>query len=81
MPCALEGKTILITGAAGGIGGETARVCAEQGAALVLADRDAPEALAAELRALGATAGAIAFDVTDRAAAEAAVRSLSLIHI
>lgn len=48
VPYALEGKTILITGAAGGIGSETARVCAEQGAALVLADREAPEALAEE---------------------------------
>jgi 3-oxoacyl-[acyl-carrier protein] reductase len=76
VPYALEGKTILITGAAGGIGSETARVCAEQGAALVLADREAPEALAAELRAQGSAAQAIAFDVTDRAAAEAAVQRL-----
>ncbi len=76
MPCALEGKTILITGAAGGIGSETARVCAEQGASLVLADREAPEALAAELRKQGVQARAIAFDVTDRAAAEAAVAGI-----
>ena len=76
MPCALEGKTILITGAAGGIGSETARVCAEQGASLVLADREAPVALAAELRQQGVKARALAFDVTDRAAAEAAVAGI-----
>lgn len=73
MHCALEGKTVLITGAAGGIGSATAQVCAEQGATLVLADRQAPEDLAARLRTQGAQARAIAFDVTDRAAVEAAV--------
>ncbi|AUA56143.1 3-oxoacyl-[acyl-carrier-protein] reductase FabG [Achromobacter spanius] len=76
MPCALEGKTILITGAAGGIGSATARVCAEQGASLVLADRDAPEPLAAELRARNVPARAVAFDVTDRAATEAAIAGI-----
>ncbi|WP_334160491.1 SDR family NAD(P)-dependent oxidoreductase, partial [Achromobacter insolitus] len=69
MPRALEGKTILITGAAGGIGQATAEVCAEQGASLVLADREAPQELAERLARDGAQARAIAFDVTDRAAA------------
>ena len=37
-PYSLEGKTILVTGAAGGIGGEVARQCAKSGARLVLTD-------------------------------------------
>ena len=37
-PFSLEGKTILITGAAGGIGSETARVLVGLGARLVLTD-------------------------------------------
>lgn len=76
MPRILEGKTILITGASGGIGSETALVCGEQGASLVLADREAPQALAASLRTQGVPARAIAFDVTDRAAAENAIAGI-----
>ena len=37
-PFDLTGKRILISGAAGGIGSATARLCAEQGASLVLVD-------------------------------------------
>lgn len=37
-PYTLEGKTILITGGAGGIGSEVARVCAKLGARIILTD-------------------------------------------
>ena len=37
-PFDLTGKRILISGAAGGIGSATARLCDEQGASLVLVD-------------------------------------------
>ncbi len=58
---------------AGGIGGATARACARLGADLVLADLEAPQALADELRALGRTVAAYGFDVCDRAATEQVV--------
>jgi NAD(P)-dependent dehydrogenase (short-subunit alcohol dehydrogenase family) len=69
----LANRNILVIGAAGGIGQATARALALQGARLVLADRSAPEALAAELGAAGTSARAAACDVADRGAVEALV--------
>jgi NAD(P)-dependent dehydrogenase (short-subunit alcohol dehydrogenase family) len=45
-PYSLEGKTVLITGGAGGIGSEVARVCSKMGARIILTDirEDALEA-------------------------------------
>ena len=37
-PYTLEGKTVLVTGGAGGIGSEVARVCSKLGARIVLTD-------------------------------------------
>jgi rhamnulose-1-phosphate aldolase/alcohol dehydrogenase len=50
-PKSLEGRVAVITGGAGGIGGATARRLLDEGAAVVLLDRDAPslEAAASEL--------------------------------
>jgi len=72
----LKEKTVLITGAAGGIGGATAGVCAGLGAGLVLADVQEPHDLARRLRERGASVRTLAFDVRDRAAAEAAVAGI-----
>lgn len=60
----LEGKRALITGAAGGIGGATARAFAREGARLALVDLDgaALESLRAEL---GGEVLALAGDVSD----------------
>ncbi|HWC07948.1 MAG TPA: SDR family NAD(P)-dependent oxidoreductase, partial [Solirubrobacterales bacterium] len=68
----LDGKSILITGAASGIGEATARKAAAEGAKLVLADlNDAKgEALSAEL---GDGAVFTVCDVTDEGSVEATV--------
>jgi 3-oxoacyl-[acyl-carrier protein] reductase len=66
----IKGKVAFITGAAGGIGGATARLFAQAGAHLALFDRDGAgaEGLARELEASGARAIGGAFDVRDFAA-------------
>lgn len=54
-PYSLEGKTILVTGGAGGIGSEVARVCSKLGARIVLTDirEDALETALASLTIVG----------------------------
>jgi NAD(P)-dependent dehydrogenase (short-subunit alcohol dehydrogenase family) len=71
----VEGKVALVAGAGGGIGGAGAEGIAREGAAVVCADIDAAaaEATAARIRAAGGRATAIALDVRDRSAVDAAV--------
>jgi NAD(P)-dependent dehydrogenase (short-subunit alcohol dehydrogenase family) len=66
----LAGRRAIVTGAAGGIGTATARRFCEEGAQVVLADRDGAQASAAatELRAAGHQAHSREADVTDEAA-------------
>ncbi|MBK9169454.1 MAG: glucose 1-dehydrogenase [Bryobacterales bacterium] len=59
----LTGQTAVVTGAATGIGEAIARRLASAGAAVVIADRDAPAA-EATARAIGGDAFAVAVDVT-----------------
>jgi 3-oxoacyl-[acyl-carrier protein] reductase len=69
-------KRALVTGGSGGIGAAICRALAEAGHEVLVhanRQRDKAEALAAEIRAAGGQASALAFDVTDRAAAEAAL--------
>jgi len=61
-----QGKTVLITGAAGGFGSATAEAFAEAGARLVLSDRD-KDALRAFADTLDAEVVTLAGDVTDPA--------------
>ncbi|GAC1330299.1 MAG: SDR family NAD(P)-dependent oxidoreductase [Mycobacteriales bacterium] len=61
----------LVTGAASGIGAATARLLAERGARVVLADRDraAADHVAADIVAAGGRGDVVDLDVTDAAAA------------
>jgi NAD(P)-dependent dehydrogenase (short-subunit alcohol dehydrogenase family) len=68
----LPGRAALVTGAARGIGLDTARRLAARGCAVALVDRDA-ELAAHEARALGPRALALGADVSDRAAVQAVV--------
>jgi gluconate 5-dehydrogenase len=74
-PFSLDGKTALVTGAARGIGRAIANALAGAGARVVLNGRSqaALDAVAAEMRASGATVETSAFDVTDPAGVRAAV--------
>jgi NAD(P)-dependent dehydrogenase (short-subunit alcohol dehydrogenase family) len=83
----LRGKTAFITGAASGMGRGMARIFAQEGINIALADIDAAmlEEARAEVAAFGATARSYALDVSDRAAfyrvADAAERDFGKIHI
>ena len=72
-------KRALVTGGSGGIGAAICRALAEAGhEVLVHANRqiDKAEALAADIRAAGGQASALAFDVTDRSATAAALEAV-----
>jgi glucose 1-dehydrogenase len=71
----VEGKVVLVAGAGGGIGGAGAEGLAREGAGVVCTDIDAAaaETAAARIRAAGGRAIAIALDVRDRSAVDAAV--------
>ena len=68
----VEGKVVLVSGGASGIGAATARLVVQEGGKAVLADRDEAKgrALAAEL---GGAAQFVALDVTDEMAWQKAV--------
>lgn len=70
----LTGKSAVVTGASRGIGAAAARELAKANASVVLAARTTGEieAVAQQIRAAGGNAAAVACDVTDYAAFEAA---------
>jgi NAD(P)-dependent dehydrogenase (short-subunit alcohol dehydrogenase family) len=75
----LEGKSVMITGAASGIGEATAKEAAAEGAKLMLCDVDADKG-AAVAAAIGEAAAFVDCDVTDEAAVEAAVKATISTH-
>lgn len=75
-------QVAIVTGAAGGIGTAIARRLADEGATLVLVDRDeaAVAALATAMEREGRRADAVAADVTDTAAVDAFVAAAAERH-
>ena len=75
----IEGKVVLITGAASGMGRATARLFAEQGASVSATDLNQArlEATVAEIKAAGAEARAWTLDVTDKAAIQRTVDAIT----
>ncbi len=71
----LEGKVVLVTGAGKGIGAAAARLCAAEGASLVLAGTtlQSLEAVALEIHSTGGLAECFQADVSDASAASAMV--------
>jgi len=71
----LAGKTVIVTGGGGGIGGASCRRFAQEGASVAVFDinREAAQAVVDAIRSAGGTAAAYACDITDRASVDAAV--------
>lgn len=72
----LNGKVVVVTGGAGGIGGEVARLFALEGAYVCLADKTPTDKVALEIRAAGGLCRSDLLDVTDERAIDAYVRSI-----
>lgn len=74
-----EGKTVIVTGGGGGIGGATCRRLGSEGAAVAVFDRDraAAERVAGDIVAAGGRAQAFACDITLREQVDAAVAAAS----
>lgn len=68
-PYDLSGQSILITGASGGIGAATAKLCAALGARVLLSDLKSCDAIKKEIVAAGGTASAKEADLQEPAAA------------
>jgi 2-hydroxycyclohexanecarboxyl-CoA dehydrogenase len=70
-----EGRTVVVTGGGGGIGGATCRRFGAEGAKVAVLDMnpDAAEAVASSIRDTGGAAKAFRCDITDRAQVDAAI--------
>lgn len=72
----LDGKSVLVAGGAGGIGTATSLRLGEEGARVAVGDldRDAAEAVAAQIRASGGDALAVGLDIGDEESVISAVQ-------
>lgn len=79
----LTDRTVLVTGAAAGIGAAVARAAAGCGADLALCDRDEVglAETAAAVRALGRSVVTVVLDVRDSEAVDAFVSGLPVVHV
>src|SRR6202166_4201136 len=75
----VKGLTVLVTGAAGGMGRATARVFAAEGANVAVADiaAEGAQAVATEIAASGGTGKAWTLDVANRDQIDAVVRNIA----
>lgn len=75
----LSGKSVVVTGGGGGIGGATCRRFGAEGAKVAVFDiaREAAEKTAADIRAAGGVAEAFVADITDYEAVRAAVAAVA----
>ena len=82
LPLDLTGRVVIVTGAAQGIGEATARLCAERGAIVVMADANGErgDAAAARLRDAGRIAEFVRTDVRDDAQVQALVEGAVARH-
>ncbi len=71
-----EGRTVVVTGGGGGIGGAICRRFAGEGAKVAVLDR-AADAAGATAGAIGPAALAVTCDITDRASVDAAVERVT----
>ena len=73
-----NGKTVVVTGGGGGIGGATSRRFAGKGAKVAVLDLNlqAAEAVVAQIRAAGGQAAAFQADITQRDSVDAAVAAV-----
>jgi 3-hydroxybutyrate dehydrogenase len=73
-----SGKTVIVTGAASGIGAGLARAFAREGAAVAVADLNAvaADSVAGEIKAAGGQALGVAMDVTDEHAVDSGVAAV-----
>lgn len=78
MSARFTGRTVVVTGGAGGLGAATSRAFAAEGAAVAVVDLDqaAVDAVATELQATGATAAGFAADLRDADAVSAVVADI-----